>query len=74
MILRPTAAEIATIENEPKPETLDSRLLPAKERQEVSREETTPCTITHYNDGTIRVDWQVSQEPVVQPTSGLPIQ
>lgn len=70
----PTPGEVAAFSQKPKPEFVDSAIVPAKERHEISTEQTPAVTVTRYSDGTIRKDWTISQQPVVQPDSGLQIQ
>ncbi len=71
----PTPGEIAAFSQKPKLEFVDSAIVPAKERHELSTEETPSVTITRYSDGTTRKDWAISQQPVIQPDDGsLPIQ
>jgi len=70
-----TEGEIAAFSQKAKPEFMDSAIVPAKERHELSTEETPSVTITRYSDGTTRKDWAISQQPVIQPDDGsLPIQ
>lgn len=70
----PTPAEIVLFSQKPKLEVIDSDITPTKERHELSTEQTPSVTITRYSDGTVRKDWAISQAPVVQPETGLPIQ
>ena len=52
----PTPGEIAAFSQKAKPEFMDSAIVPAKERHELSTEETPSVTITRYSDGTTRKD------------------
>lgn len=70
----PTPGEVAALSQKPAPEVLESNLVPTKARHELSTDKTPAVTITRYSDDTTRQDWSISQQPVVQPEGGLPIQ